>query len=119
MSLSPHISELLHAFRSAETSGSRGPRFKDVALAIEQEMRTPGVLQDTLIECFGPPDLWGTDNDRGMFVYFFDHEMSGRNRDEWHFYLTDGKLIDSAYNRRGINDFSSLKSVNDWPQKEA
>jgi len=118
MPLNRYISELLHVFRSAEASDSRGPRFKDVALAIEREMRAQGVSEDTVIECFGPPDLWGTNEDRGLFVYFFDHELPGRNADEWYFHLTDGKLSDSAYNRRGINDFSTLKSIKDWPQKE-
>jgi hypothetical protein len=119
MPLSARISKLLHAFRSTEADGRRGPRFKDVALALEEEMRTIGISQDTLIECFGPPDLWGTSEDRGFFLYFFDHETPGRNADEWYFYLASGKLTNSGYNRRGINDFSSLKSGKEWPQREA
>jgi hypothetical protein len=116
MPLSPRISKLVRAYRATESDESRGPRFKDVALALEDEMRVaPGVSDAVLVECFGPPDLWC----EGAFVYFFDHEVPGRNRDEWFFLLADGKVTTSAYNWREINDFSRLKTRQDWPQRDA
>jgi len=52
-------------------------------------------------------------------VYFFDHHLPGRNRDEWFFQLADGKLTASGFNRRGINNLSFLKTRQDWPGKRA
>ena len=117
MHLSPRISKLVDAYRDSESEGRRGPRFKDVALALEQEMRTQGVSDAVLVACFGPPDLW----DEHGFVYFFDQERPGRNRDEWYFLLADHKLTASGYNRRGINDFSALKLKPraEWPPSNA
>jgi hypothetical protein len=115
MHLSPRISKLVKAYRDTESEGRRGPRFKDIALELEQQMRTSGVADAVLVECFGPPDLWG----EGGFVYFFDHEVPGRNRDEWFFHLAEGKLTASGFNRRGINDVSFLKTRQDWPPRDA
>jgi hypothetical protein len=115
MHLSPRISKLVEVYRDTESEGRRGPRFKDVALALEQEIQMRGVSDATLIECFGPPDLWG----EGGFVYFFDHELPGRNRDEWFFHLAGGKVTASGYNRRGINEVSFLRTRRDWPQRDA
>ena len=113
--LSQRVLELVRAYREAEADGRRGPRFVEVALALEQEMRAPGVSDAVLLACFGPPDLW----DEGGFVYFFDHKIAGRNRDEWFFHLADGKLTASGYNRRGINNLTFLKSRQDWPGERA
>ena len=115
MQVSQRVLGLLRAYREAEGDGRRGPRFVEVALALEQEMRAPGVSDAVLLECFGPPDLW----DEGGFVYFFDHKTPGRNRDEWFFHLADRKLTASGYNRRGINNLSFLKPRQDWPGKRA
>jgi len=114
MHLSQRIFELVRAYRESEGDGRRGPRFKDVALALEQEMRAPGVSDAVLLECFGPPDLWS----EGGFVDFFDHDVPGRNRDEWFFHLADGKLTASGYNLRGINELSFLKTRKDWPPRK-
>jgi hypothetical protein len=114
MSLSSHILKLLKFYRETESDDRRGPRFKDLALALEQEMRSPGVSDTVLIECLGPPDLWNTNG----FVYFFDHDRPGRNRDEWYFHLTDGRLTASGFNRRGINELSSFKTRQDWPSRD-
>jgi hypothetical protein len=119
MHLSPRVSKLLRAFRRTESNDRRGPQFKNVALALEKEMRAPGVSTDVVIQCFGPPDLWDTEGDREFLVYFFDHEVPGRNADEWYFHLTGEKVTDSGYNQRGINDLSSLKPASEWPQRDA
>ena len=113
--LSQRVLELIRAYREAEGDGQRGPRFVEVALALEQEMRAPGVSDAVLLECFGTPDLWSESG----FVYLFDHKIPGRNRDEWFFHLADGKLTASGYNRHGINNLSFLKTRRDWPGKRA
>jgi len=63
--------------------------------------------------------LWGADDDGGLLVYFFDHEVPGRNADEWYFIFASGNVTHSGYNRREINDLSSLKPGSEWPQKDA
>jgi len=100
MHLTPYVSKALDAYRKAEGAGGRGPRFKDVALALEREMHQPGVSEATILECFGPPDI----RRPGLYVYFFDHEAAG-DAHEWYFHLKDGKLKNSGYNARGVNRF--------------
>jgi hypothetical protein len=102
MQLSPHVSKALEAFRKSEGPRARGPRFKDVALALEREMIRPGVPEIAILECFGPPDIHRS----GLYVYFFDHETAGGTRDEWYFHVRDGKVFNSGFNARGVNNFS-------------
>jgi hypothetical protein len=111
MHLSPPVSKAIEVFRQSEAPTTRGPRFKDVALAFEQEMRQPGVPQSAILEAFGPPDI----QQPSLYVYFFDHHEAGRSRDEWYFHFKDGKLSDSGYNHRGVNDFSSAASSSPQP----
>ena len=115
MHLSPRMLKLVETYRGAESDGGRGPRFKELALALEKEMRTTGVSDAVLLACFGPPDLWS----EGVLAYYFDHEVPGRNQDEWFFHFADGRLTASGYNRRGINDVSFFKKRQDWPPGDA
>lgn len=118
MHFSPRILELVRAYREAESDQRRGPRFKKAALTLEQEMQAPGGVSDAeLIECFGPPNLWDEREGGGIFVYFFDHEMPGRDADEWYFHLAGRRVIRSGYNWRGVNDLSSLKTRQDWASR--
>jgi len=114
MQLSPNISKLVRAYRESESDDRRGPRFKEVALALEEEMRKAGVSEDLLLECFGPPNLWTKQGNCGLLVYFFDHEEAGRDADEWYFHLAEGNVTSSGHNRRGINDLSGMQSGRDW-----
>lgn len=109
--LNPRITRLVRSFLKFEGEKRRGPRFAKAALALDEEIRKSPIPQATLIECFGPPDLWG----KGLLVYFFDHKEAGRERDEWFFYQDKEQVTSSGYNRRGINDLSHLKAKRDWP----
>jgi hypothetical protein len=105
-----HIADLATGFRETESDDSRGPLFKAVALAIEEEMKSGSITKEDVVECFGPPDRFGDD----VFVYVFDHVQSGRNNDEWYFHFDGSHLCDSGFNIRGINDLSQLKSGNQF-----
>jgi hypothetical protein len=114
----PSRSKLVRAYRKNESPYDRGPCFKELANALEQEIwRKPGVSDVLLMECLGPPNLWNVNREGGIFVYHFDHKVAGRNRDEWYFYLKGRKVYDSGYNRRGINDMSFLEPSRIWPMQ--
>jgi hypothetical protein len=113
--LTPHIAALVQTFRETESSTTRGPLFETVALALEKQMKVPGVSAETILECFGPPDLWSHDTKYALYVYFFDVEEPGRNKEEWYFHLTNQKLTGSGHNLRGINNLSHLKTKSEWP----
>jgi hypothetical protein len=98
--MTPNIAELVAVFRETESDDSRGPLFRPVALAIEDEMTTGAVTKESVIECFGPPDKF----DEDVFVYFFDHEQAGGNNDEWYFPFDGRRFANSGYNLRGVND---------------
>ncbi|PHS02918.1 MAG: hypothetical protein COA78_19715 [Blastopirellula sp.] len=100
----PRIRDLVKAFRETEQSTSRGPSFKKVALALEEEMKCGQVTKQMLLDCFGPPNLF----DDHSFVYLFDHHQPG-NSNEWYFHMKDDILVNSGYNVCGINDLSDLK----------
>ena len=106
MHLNRHIIELVELFCSGESNDRRGPLFKNVALALEDEMSSGSVTAQMVTACFGPPDLYDSDT---MFVYFFDHQIAGGNNDEWYFHFENGKLVNSGYNARGINDLANLQ----------
>ncbi|NOZ39639.1 MAG: hypothetical protein GXP24_05370 [Planctomycetes bacterium] len=110
MTLKPHILELVAVYRREESSDTRGPRFKELALALEGEMKAAHVTEQMLLDCFGPPDLF----DDEVFVYHFDHEQPGRNNYEWYFPFKNGKLSNSGYNACGINDLSELKKGSEF-----
>jgi hypothetical protein len=114
MHLNPNVAELVVAFRESESDDQRGPMFKAVALALETEMKTTAVTKETVLECFDPPDKF---EDHSIYVYRFDHELPGRNNDEWYFHFADGRLSSSGYNVRGINDLSHLKDRADFPTR--
>ena len=116
MHLKPHIAELVQVFRESESAIRRGPYFKGVALALEEEMKRQGLSAETLLDCFGPPDLFDGD---AVYVYFFDHKKPGRNRDEWYFHLDQGIVVSSGYNRRGINDLSRMRDRSQFPARDA
>lgn len=111
---SPHIAALLRAYQSEESHAARGPRFVEVAEALESLLHAPGLEDATLVHCFGPPDLWARQNGSGLFVYFFDHLQAGADRDEWYFHLERHKVTSSGYNRRGINVVSGLRTRAEW-----
>ena len=117
MLLSPRISALVHAFREAESDAGRGPHSKELALALEEQLAAPGVSDAMLLDCFGPPDLWDESGNKALFVYFYDEKEAGRNGDEWCFVLEDGKVTNSGFNERGINDLSGLRTRDEWPSK--
>jgi hypothetical protein len=100
------IDELVAAFRETESDESRGPSFKTVALAIEDEMKTSFITKKDLLEWFGRPDKFDDD----VFVYLFDHDQAGKSNDEWYFHFDGPRLNSSGYNVRGINDLSRMKS---------
>jgi hypothetical protein len=106
------IAKLLSLYRQKEGDSRRGPYFTDLAYAVEKDIASGVVTKHTLLECFGPPDLF----DDGIYVYRFDHKNAGKNRDEWYFHLKDDKVISSAFNRCGINDLSSLKHRSQFPE---
>ncbi len=108
MHLNPTIAELVRVFRETESDDGRGPLFKAVALALETEMKTNAVTKETVLECFGPPDLFN-DGDDDVYFYCFDHEQPGRNNDEWYFLFARGRLQSSGYNVGGVNDLSRMK----------
>jgi hypothetical protein len=101
-----HIAELATGFRATESDDSRGPLFKAVALAIEEEIKNGIITKEDVVECFGPPDRFDDD----VFVYVFDHMRPGGNNDEWYFDFDGSHLCGSGFNVRGINDLSQLKS---------
>lgn len=109
--MSSDIAALVARFRETESRDRRGPAFKGVALALESRMRSETLTKHTILECFGPPDLF----DEDVFVYWFDHDQPGRNKDEWYFDFQHGRLYGSGYNERGINDLSDLKGSSQFP----
>ena len=117
--LSPWLAERVRAFRESEGAGRRAARFQAVAYELERDMRTRRVSQAAVLECFGPPDLWVKDEVSAAFVYFYDEEAAGQNRDEWYFHFSGGTLVDSGYNRRGINDLSGLRDGREFPGASA
>ena len=116
MRLTHVVTELLEAFERTETDSTRGPAFVSVALELETQMRSGGVSDGDLVECFGRPDLFLGDADgRRDLLYVFDHDHPGANRDEWFFGFERGVLVDSGYNRRGINDVSAWTDGSEFP----
>lgn len=113
--LTPRLAELVRQFRESEADDRRATLFQAVAFELERGMRTHGISQGIVLECFGPPDLWGEGEEDATFVYLFDEEMAGSNRDEWYFHFSGGRLANSGYNRRGINDLSALRAKRDFP----
>ena len=114
--MKPHIAELMQIYRASEGMECRGPRFKDVALALEEEMKRDSVTAETLLDCFGPPDLF---DDDAVYVYIFDHKKPGRNKDEWCFHIENGIVVSSGYNCRGINDHSRMRDRSQFPVRDA
>ena len=104
--MKPTIAELARVFRETESDDSRGPLFKAVALAIEEEITAGSITKEDVVECFGPPDRFDDD----VFVYVFDHVQPGGNNDEWYFDFDGNRLSGSGFNVRGVNDLSQLKS---------
>jgi hypothetical protein len=112
----PTRSQLVRRYRKNESANRRGPCFKELANALEREIwRKPDVSDVLLMECLGPPNLWNVNREGGIFVYYFDHKVAGRNRDEWFFHLKGQKVYSSGFNRRGINDLSFLEPSQLWP----
>ena len=105
MSLGEDFEAALRRFREEETDQRRGQFFRAVARAIEAKMRTTVITREMIVEWFGPPDYFGDD---ALYLYRFDHRRARRNRDEHYFHFREGRLVNSGYNRRGINDLSLL-----------
>lgn len=105
MPLKPHIAELVEDFKKSEDPKRRGPKFKAVALALEEAMATEAVTLRDVLNCFGPPDFFAGNV---LYLYGFDHEQPGRNKDEWYFHFANGQLTQSGFNKRGANDVSQL-----------
>jgi hypothetical protein len=104
-----HIDQLAADFQSHEGLDARGPRFKQLAYAIETAMRSDVVTQDQLVRWLGPPDLFEGTEQAGMLLYRFDQTEAGKNRDEWMFFFGNGRLRQSGFNRAGINDLSAMR----------
>lgn len=105
MALKPQIVDLVNDFAKSEGSKRRGPKFKAVALALEEGMTTEAVTLRDILDCFGPPDFFAGNV---LYLYGFDHEQPGRNKDEWYFHFANGQLAQSGFNKRGANDVSQL-----------
>lgn len=105
MSLKPHIVDLVDDFKKSEDPKGRGPKFKAVALALEEAVTTDAVTLRDVLDCFGPPDYFAGNV---LYLYVFDHEQAGRNKDEWYFHFANGQLTQSGFNKRGANDVSQL-----------
>jgi hypothetical protein len=95
----------LNRFHAYEKPTLRGRRFVKVNLLIERLMRARAVLQTQIVDWFGPPDLFHQDERSAAYVYRFDHVKPSKRRDEWYFYFHDGILVQSGFNRAGINHF--------------
>jgi hypothetical protein len=104
-----NIDQLAADYQSNERADARGPRFVQLAYAIDQLMQSDVVCRDQLVKWLGPPDLFEGTNQRGTLLYRFDHNEAGRNRDEWYFLLEDGRLVQSGFNHVGINDLTGLR----------
>jgi len=105
MPLKPHVVDLVNDFQKSEDSKHRGPKFKAAALALEAEMSVEVITLRELLDCFGPPDFFAG---HVLYLYAFDHEQPGRNKEEWYFHFANGQLVKSGYNQKGVNDLSQL-----------
>lgn len=105
MPLKPHVVDLVSDFKASEGAKRRGPKFKAVALALDGAMATEPITTRDLLDCFGPPDYFAGNV---LYIYAFDHDQPGRNKDEWYFHLANGQLVKSGYNQKGANDLSLL-----------
>jgi hypothetical protein len=103
MSLGEDFDALLRRFREEETDQRRGPFFAVVVRAVEERMRSTVISPEMIVAWFGPPDYFYKD---ATYIYRFDHRRARRNRDEHYFHFSDGRLVASGYNRRGLNDLS-------------
>ena len=73
---------------------------------------------EALVEWFGIPDLWTEHNGNGLFVYFFGYHKARTSRHEWYFYLDNGRVWQSGFNERGINDLTHLKTALEWLERK-
>lgn len=105
MPLKPHVADLVRDFKASEDAKRRGPKFKAVAVALEEAIGVEAITARDLLDCFGPPDYFAGNV---LYIYGFDHEQPGRNKDEWYFHLANGQLVKSGYNQKGANDLSLL-----------
>lgn len=105
MPLKPHVIDLVSDFQKSEGPQRRGPKFEAAVLALEAEMLAEAITLRDLLDCFGPPDLFAGNV---LYIYAFDHEQPGRNKDEWYFHFANGQLVKSGYNKKGANDVSQL-----------
>jgi hypothetical protein len=104
-----NIDQLAADYQSHERADARGPRFVQLAYAIEPLIQSDVVSRDQLVKWLGPPDLFEGTKQRGTLLYRFDHSEAGGNRDEWYFLLEDGRLVQSGFNHVGINDMTGLR----------
>lgn len=95
----------LNRFYAHEKSTLRGRRFVKVNLLIQRLMPDRDVLQTQIVEWFGAPDLFHQDDFSAAYVYRCDHVKPSKRRDEWYLYFRDGILVQSGFNRAGINHF--------------
>lgn len=105
MALKPHVVDLARDFKASEDAKGRGLKFKALAMALEAEMVAEPITTRDLLDCFGPPDYFAGNV---LYIYDFDHERPGRNKDEWYFHLANGQLVKSGCNQKGANDLSLL-----------
>lgn len=105
MPLKPHVIDLVSDFQNSEGPKRRGPKFEAVAQALEAVLALEAVTIRELLDCFGPPDFFAGNV---LYMYKFDHEQPGRNKDEWYFHFANGQLVKSGYNQKGANDLSQL-----------
>lgn len=102
------ILKALQEFQAQESPDKRGPCFVRLGLAIETGLKDRSVTSGQLLEWLGPPDLLDEKDDNAFYVYRFDHEEAGSDRDEWYFHIRGGVMTSSGYNRKGINDHSAM-----------
>ena len=119
MSLTRRTIKLLHTYRQLEAAKGKGPRFCIAVYALEKEMHIQAVPPTVLLNRFGVPDLWVGDSVDADWVYYFDHSRAGRRRSEWYFHFRGGRLVNSGFNIRGINDNTQYKASSEFVFHEA
>ena len=94
------LETLVATFQASEGHERRGPCFAAAAYEVERLMRSEVITAGQLHQWFGEPDcVIG----QYSLIYFFDHTSPELRRDEWYFLFADGRLVQSGFNRRGIN----------------